>query len=117
MGQRIYGWIITGAALVCLAILGIGFQKETAGIPQQYADRITDWGNGEFLFCNDPGNIAVDTQEKQLFYDNMLIVYTDGGLLAGQQEELARMVDGTVVGKLDKGLCVLQADGWMAAGT
>ena len=108
MGQRIYGWIITGAALVCLAILGIGFQKETAGIPQQYADRITDWGNGEFLFCNDPGNIAVDTQEKQLFYDNMLIVYTDGGLSAGQQEELARMVDGTVVGKLDKGLSVLQ---------
>lgn len=77
-------------------------------IPREFAEQITSHENGDFVYRFPEEDISVDMEEKTLYVQNFLKVYIEAGLSPSEKNELAKLVDGTIVGDISGCINLLQ---------
>ena len=102
--------ILGTAAVVLVCIFAFQWVGRTAVItvPDQYADQICVYEDGDFVYRFEPEDITADTQAAVLYVKNLLVVYTKPNLSPAEKLSLAKQVDGTVVGNISGCINALQ---------
>lgn len=113
MNNKRYGRIITGIALVLVAVMLVpmfffGKGREQIKIPEEYKDGITVYENEDYIYVPECEHLKYEEEEHQIYYDNEMIVYLKQELPDEEKIELANAVDGTIVGELGEGLSMMQ---------
>lgn len=108
MGQRkIYGGIITALAVLLLAALTLNLmgivtwtnlsKSENLSVPEAYADQITTYDNGDFVYSYTEEHIALDVDESVIYVDDLVDVFLTGEVSKSEKQKLANQVNGTIV--------------------
>lgn len=102
--------ILGTAAVVLVCIFAFQWVGRMAVItvPDQYADQICVYEDGDFVYRFEPEDITADTQAAVLYVKNLLVVYTKPNLSPAEKLSLAKQVDGTVVGNISGCINALQ---------
>ena len=69
------------------------------------------YDNGDWLYQPKEENIAFDEEEKRIYYNNLLTVFLKSKLSSKDEERLANLVHGAIVGYIDGNIrrkCKLQ---------
>ena len=75
---------------------------------RQNEDGSVDFSNGDYIFTPDKDSIAYDEDNCVIFFNNQLIVYTFSEMSDKHVSELAKVVNGDVVGRLSGSINALQ---------
>lgn len=65
-------------------------------------------GNGDTFYTPDYSHAVRDEGHTVMYYDNLLLVFTEADLFLDEQEALAALVDGQVVGTVSGGVHAVQ---------
>lgn len=104
--------------VIVLLIGGVFFLKDkksdqvvensTEYILEENQDKTVTYENGDFVYIPSNEEIGYDSEEKIYFYENLLNIYLTSEVTDDQAEELAEIVDGTIVGKIQGSINMLQ---------
>lgn len=71
-------------------------------------ENIVTYENGDFVFIPSSDDISHDDEEEIFYYENILNVYLSSEISDNKANELAKIVDGNIVGKLQGTINMLQ---------
>lgn len=100
--------VITVAAVVGIVLVTSRRAEGEIRPPAEFAERITEYDNGDFTYTFPEEDIRLDEEEGELYVDDTLVVRCAGDLSPTEKNELAKLVGGTIVGHLDSERSVLQ---------
>ncbi|MCD7763217.1 MAG: S8 family serine peptidase [Lachnospiraceae bacterium] len=107
MKRKAYGMAVLLLAIILvgaisLELLGLApWEALTGGdslpVPEEYADQITVYENGDFVYTYTEDHIALDTDEWVIYVDELVDVFLTEELSGAEKQELAAQVNGTIV--------------------
>lgn len=102
--DRRFAYGITIAAALVIALTGYFVirvnQQDTdqhVAVPNKFAQQITTYQNGDFVYQYSPSDLIMDEEEQVLYAPNIVNIFTEETLSPSEKETLAKKVDGTVV--------------------
>lgn len=112
-------WAVIIASVLVIVIGGITFwkmadNKNDIGFENVSMSRkeilsaTTQYDNGDWLYQPKEENIAFDEEEKRIYYNNLLTVFLKSKLSSKDEERLANLVHGAIVGYIDGNISILQ---------
>lgn len=112
-------WAVIIAAVLVIVIGGITFWKmadnkndigfENVSMSrEEILSATTQYDNGDWLYQPKKENIAFDEEEKRIYYNNLLTVFLKSKLSSKDEERLANLVHGAIVGYIDGNISILQ---------
>ncbi|MCD7765168.1 MAG: S8 family serine peptidase [Lachnospiraceae bacterium] len=107
MKRKAYGMAVLLLAIILvgaisLELLGLEpWEGLTGGdslpVPEEYADQITVYENGDFVYTYTEDHIVLDTDEWVIYVDELVDVFLTEELSGAEKQELAAQVNGTIV--------------------
>ena len=85
----------------------IGFENVSMS-REEILSATTQYDNGDWLYQPKKKNIAFDEEEKRIYYNNLLTVFLKSKLSSKDEERLANLVHGAIVGYIDGNISILQ---------
>ena len=107
MRQKLFGAVVSVAAVVLLAFLWVQ-SRETAAVPEEYREQTLTYENGDYVYRYEPEEIAADAETSTIYVENLLLAYTEPGLSRSQKERLAEQAGGVLVGEVTGGINLMQ---------
>lgn len=109
-------WTIIVILVVATVVLGLTYHNMSNINPTQNlinnirvgSDDVLKYDNGDFIYVPDDKFIKCDEKTFDVYYDNLLTVYTYEDLTEFGAQELAELVDGKIVGDISGTINVLQ---------
>ncbi len=105
--RKIYGDITAVLAVLLLVVLlldltGVSswanlFKDGSLSVPEAYAEQITTYDNGDFVYSYTEEHIAMDVDESVIYVDDLVDVFLTEEVSKSEKQKLAAQVNGTIV--------------------